>query len=110
METMWLRVRAPFAAFRGFQAGVYWATSPVMPPSTAYGLFLNLAGIDTRGPMNSVTTEIRSGLPSLRIAVGTISTPELSTIYQQSHNYPVGASGKELSARTHGAKFWGSRQ
>jgi CRISPR-associated protein Cas5t len=106
METIWLHVRAPFAAFRGFQAGVYRATSPVMPPSTAYGLILNLAGIESRGPMNSVTTEIRAGLPILHIAVGTISKPELVTIYQQLHSYPVGASGKELSARTHGAKFW----
>jgi CRISPR-associated protein Cas5t len=106
METKRLRVRAPFAAFRGFQAGVYRATSPVMPPSTAYGLILNLAGVEMRGPMNNVTTEIRNGLPRLRIAVGAISAPELSTIYQQLHSYPVGASGKELSARTHGAKFW----
>lgn len=106
METMWLRVRAPFAAFRGFQAGVYRATSPVMPPSTAYGLILNLAGIEMRGQMNGVTTEIRKDLPMLRIAVGAISAPELSTIYQQLHSYPVGASGKELSARTQGAKFW----
>jgi CRISPR-associated protein Cas5t len=106
METIWLRVRAPFAAFRGFQAGVYRATSPVMPPSTAYGLILNLAGIEMRGPMTGVTTEIREDLPKLRIAVGATSSPELSTIYQQLHSYPVGASGKELSARTHGAKFW----
>lgn len=106
METIWLRVYAPFAAFRGFQAGVYRAGSPVMPPSTAYGLVLNLAGIEMRGPMNNVTTEIREGLPKLRIAVGVISPPELSTVYQQLHSYPVGASGKELSARTHGAKFW----
>lgn len=106
METMWLRVRAPFAAFRGFQAGVYRASSPVMPPSTAYGLVLNLAGIEMRGPMNNVTTEIREGLLKLRIAVGVILPPELSTVYQQLHSYPVGASGKELSARTHGAKFW----
>jgi CRISPR-associated protein Cas5t len=106
METMWLRVRAPFAAFRGFQAGVYRATSLVMPPSTAYGLLLNLAGIEMRGPMNNVTTEIRPGLPRLRIAVGLASKPELSSLYQQLHSYPVGASGKELSQRTHGAKFW----
>jgi CRISPR-associated protein Cas5t len=106
METMWLRVRAPFAAFRGFQAGVYRATSPVMPPSTVYGLVLNLAGIEMRGPLTGVTTEIRGGLPKLRVAVGMISLPELSTIYQQLHSYPVGASGKELSGRTHGAKFW----
>jgi CRISPR-associated protein Cas5t len=108
METMWLRVRAPFAAFRGFQAGVYRATSPVMPPSTAYGLILNLAGIEMRGPMNGVTTEIRDGLPRLRIAVGAISTPELSTIYQQLHSYRVGtdAASKELAAKTKGAKYW----
>lgn len=106
METIWLRVRAPFAAFRGFQAGVYRATSPVMPPSTAYGLVLNLAGIEMRGPMNNVTTEIREGLPKLQIAVGVISPPELSTVYQQLHSYPVGASGKELKEKTHGAKFW----
>lgn len=106
MEMMWLRVRAPFAAFRGFQAGVYRATSPVMPPSTAYGLLLNLSGIEMRGPMTGVTTEIREGLPKLLISVGTISPPELSTIYQQLHSYPVGASGKELSGRTRGAKFW----
>jgi CRISPR-associated protein Cas5t len=106
METIWLRVRAPFAAFRGFQAGVYRATSPVMPPSSAYGLILNLAGIEMRGPMNGETTEIRDNLPRLCIAVGVISRPELSTVYQQLHSYPVGASGKELSAKTHGAKFW----
>src|SRR5262245_16836113 len=106
METMWLRVRAPFAAFRGFQAGVYRATSPVMPPSTANGLILNLAGIEMRASMNSVTTEIREGLPKIDIAVGVITRPELSSIYQQLHSYPVGASGKELSAKTYGAKFW----
>jgi len=108
METMWLRVRAPFAAFRGFQAGVYRATSPVMPPSTAYGLLLNLAGIEMRGPMIGVTTEIREGLPKLRIAVGAISSPELSTIYQQLHSYRVGtdAATKVLAAKTNGSKYW----
>ncbi|MDX2033398.1 MAG: CRISPR-associated protein Cas5 [Blastocatellia bacterium] len=108
METIWLRVRAPFAAFRGFQAGVYRATSRMIPPSAAYGLVLNLAGIEMRGPTNTVTTEIRQDLPRLRIAVGSLSEsePEVATLYQQLHSYPVGASGKELSAKTHGAKFW----
>jgi len=108
METMWLRVRAPFAAFRGFQAGVYRATSPVMPPSTAYGLILNLAGIEMRGPMTGVTTEIRDGLPRLRLAVGAISSPERSTIYQQLHSYPVGNDDrvKKFRAFTKGQKFW----
>lgn len=109
METMWLRIRAPFAAFRGFQAGVYRATSPVMPPSTAYGLVLNLAGIEMRGPINNWTTEIRDGLPKLRIAVGVISAPELSSIYQQLHSYPVNKTEekvKKYRAFTKGQKFW----
>lgn len=106
MNTIWLRIRAPFAAFRGFQAGVYRSTSPVMPPSAAYGLILNLAGIEMRGPLSNVTTEIREGLPRLRLAIGLISIPERSTIYQQLHSYPVGGSGKELKEKTKGAKFW----
>lgn len=108
METMWLRVRAPFAAFRGFQAGVYRATSPVMPPSTAFGVVLNLAGIETRGPMNGVTTNIRDGLPKLRIAVGLIAQPEMSSLYQQLHSYRIGTdpATRELSAKTKGAKYW----
>ena len=106
METLLLRMRASFAAFRGFQAGVYRATSPVMPPSTAYGLILNLAGIEMRGLMFDWVTDIREGLPVLGIAVGLVSPPERCSLYQQLHSYPVGASGKELSSRTHGAKFW----
>lgn len=106
METMWLRVRAPFAAFRGFQAGVYRASAPAMPPSTAYGLILNLAGIEMRGLLTGVTTLIRDDLPRLSIAIGLITQPERCSLYQQLHSYPVGASGKELSAKTYGAKFW----
>lgn len=106
METMWLRLRAPFAAFRGFQAGVYRASAPVIPSSTAYGLVLNLAGIEMRDATSGVTTLIRADLPALRIAVGMISEPERNTLYQQLHSYPVGASGKELKEKTHGAKFW----
>ena len=106
METIWLRVRAPFAAFRRFQAGSYRPSWPVMPPSTAYGLILNLAGIEMRGPLNTVTTGIRDGLPRLRIALGLISDPGRSTLYQQLHGYPVGDSGGRLKERTHGAKFF----
>lgn len=106
MNSLWLRVQAPFAAFRGFQAGVYRASSPVMPPSTAYGLVLNLAGIEMRDSTPGVTTLIRSDIPKLQIAVGLVSIPERCSLYQQLHSYPVGASGKELKEKTHGAKYW----
>lgn len=109
MHTFWLKVRAPFAAFRGFQAGVYRNTAPVMPPSAAYGLVLNLAGIEMRDDKNGVTTEIRKDLPAIRLAIGIINEakkPEKASIYQQLHSYPVGNSGKELAPLTKGAKFW----
>lgn len=106
MNTFWLRVHASFAAFRGFQAGVYRSTAPVMPPSTAYGLVLNLAGIEMRDSLNGVTTLIRSDLPHLRLAVGLVKQSERNTVYQQLHSYPVGNSGKELATLTHGAKYW----
>jgi CRISPR-associated protein Cas5t len=108
MECLWLRIRAPFAAFRGFQAGVYRATAPVMPPSTAFGLLLNLAGVEMRDGTNRSTTLIRADLPRLRLAIGVVpgAESEICTLYQQLHSYPVGASGKEFAARTHGAKYW----
>lgn len=106
MNPLWLRVRAPFAAFRGFQAGVYRATSPVIPPSTAYGLVLNLAGIEMRAASSGPTTLIRGDAPKLQIAIGVISAGERGSLYQQLHSYPVGNSGKALAAKTHGAKYW----
>lgn len=108
MDCLWLRVRAPFAAFRGFQAGVYRATSPVMPPSAALGLVLNLAGIEMRASTPGQTTLIRDDIPNLCLAIGTVAGThsEICSLYQQLHSYPVGNSGKELASRTHGAKYW----
>ncbi len=106
MNIFWLKIHAPFAAFRGFQAGVYRSTAPVMPPSAAYGLVLNLAGIEMRDYSNPKTTEILKNLPCLQLAIGVIRQPEKSSMYQQLHSYPVGNSGKELATLTKGAKFW----
>lgn len=107
MARLFLRVRAPFAAFRWMQAGVYRATSPVIPPSAAWGLALNLAGVETRAPGAGVTTVVRDDAPALRIAVGTLAgpEPEVATLYQQLHAYPVGNSSKELKDGAHGAKY-----
>lgn len=106
MNTFWLKIHAPFAAFRGFQAGVHRGTAPVMPPSAAYGLVLNLAGIEMRDYSNLKTTEILEDLPSLQLAIGVVKYIDKSSVYQQLHSYPVGASGKELKQLTHGAKYW----
>ncbi|WP_163786384.1 type I-MYXAN CRISPR-associated protein Cas5/Cmx5/DevS [Myxococcus vastator] len=107
MGRLWLLAQAPFAAFRPLQAGVFRATAPFMTPSAAYGLVLNLAGVETRAPGPEATTRMRDDCPCLRIAVGLVgSPPEVSSLYQQLHTYPVGSSGQELKARTHGAKYW----
>lgn len=108
MSVLWLHLRAPFAAFRWLQAGVYRATSPVIPPSAAWGLVLNLAHIDTRASSSkSPITGTRADAPRLRIAVGQRGdTVNKAVLYQQLHSYPVGASGKELAKGTHGAKYW----
>lgn len=112
MTPMWLRVRAPFAAYRWMQAGVWRSTSPVMPHSAAWGLVLNLAGIETRGDKSGVTTLIREDAPKLQIAIGEMdhggvrTQAERASLYQQLHTYPVGNSGAELADRTFGAKYW----
>jgi CRISPR-associated protein Cas5t len=104
-----LEIRAPFAAFRWMQAGVYRGTSPVIPPSTAWGLVCNLAGIETRAPGEHVVTPIRKDAPRFRVAVARVGAPfEVASLYQQLHTYPVGNSGKELQldVRARGAKYW----
>jgi CRISPR-associated protein Cas5t len=106
VERLWLYVRAPFAAYRGMQAGVYRTTAPIIPPSAALGLILNLAGIETRDAAPAVTTQVREDVPRLRIAVGARSPAEVSTLYQQLHSYPVGNSGKDFKELSHGAKYW----
>lgn len=104
--TVVLRLDAPFSAWRWLQAGVYRGTFPVIPPSAAWGLVLNLAGIDTRGSLAEVVTPIRADAPALEIAVGLEHAGYRSVLYQQLHSYPVGSSGAELKARSFGNKYW----
>src|SRR5438132_1289702 len=75
-RTLFLRLDAPFSAFRWLQAGVYRGTFPVMPPSAAWGFALNLAGIETRGRLDVVesTADVRWFVP-----VNTGERPKEST-------------------------------
>lgn len=91
------------------QAGVYRATSPVIPPSAAWGLVLNLAGVETRDRASEgAATPTLSDAPRLRLAIGTRRDSTTSTLYQQLHSYRVGkdAKTKALSGKTNGAKYW----
>lgn len=106
-ETIWLELRAPFAAFRWLQAGVHRATSPVIPPSAAWGLVLNLAAVETRdSKVEGNITQVRQDAPPLELCVGEIGRSTKATLLQQLHTYPVGSSGKEFKDRAFGGKYW----
>jgi CRISPR-associated protein Cas5t len=108
-----LYVEAPFAVCRTFTAGWYRPTATFLTPSAAYGLLLNLAGIesrlreeDERHPGSVPATLTVTGLPGVRIALGAAAVrydrgafvevaeseryPRVATVFQQLHNYPVG--------------------
>ena len=108
MLTLYLHIKAPFAAFRWHQAGNYRASARVIPPSAAWGLLLNLAGVESRAPQSpkEVTTQIRKDAPKLKLAIGLPTREvEVSALYQQLHHYPVGNSSKDFKERARGAKY-----
>jgi CRISPR-associated protein Cas5t len=111
---MCLYLEAPFAVCRTFTAGWYRPTAAFLTPSAAYGLILNIAGIESRlreedagHDGKTPATLTRPGLPAVRIALGLPTDdqskgefPTIESIYQQLHNYPVGTAAgmpKELS-------------
>jgi len=124
-----LYIEAPFAVFRTFTAGWFRPTATFMTPTAAYGLLLNLAGIETRlreedpeHPGSTPTTLMHRGLPAMKLAIGVSSVrlvrrqlieiespadrfPRVQTMFQQLHNYPVGASGGERAVTTFGNKY-----
>jgi len=103
---LWLNIQAPFAAFRTFSAGSFRPTAGFIPPSAAYGLLLNLAGIEMRrndgkSPMSLIATD----LPRADIAIGARAEPGRHSLFQQLHNYPVGSSGAEHAPACKGSKY-----
>jgi CRISPR-associated protein Cas5t len=97
-------------ALRGISHLYGWqlpATAPFITPSAAYGLLLNVAGVEMRhddgeSPMTLIKG---AGLPAVEIALGALSMPQHHTVYQQLHNYPVGATGAERAPMTQGNKY-----
>lgn len=104
---LWIRVEAPFATFRTFTAGWYRPSASFLTPSAAYGLVLNLAGIESRlDDGTSVQTMTRPGLPQARVAIGAVGDfPTKQSLFQQLHNYPVGETGKARKDDAKGHKY-----
>lgn len=122
---LWLHIEAPFAVCRTFTAGWYRPTATFLTPSAAYGLVLNLAGIDSRLPEGAEghdgktpATLTAPNLPAMKLALGAPAVdrdgraikfedvfPRVQSVYQQLHNYPVGSSGKERAEACKGSKY-----
>lgn len=103
-----LYIQAPFSVFRNFSAGSFRPSAGFMTPSAAYGLLLNLAGVEMRQPDDgkSVMTLIKQGLPNVRLALGALEFPTQQSLFQQLHNYPVGGTtGKDHAPLTKGNKY-----
>jgi len=99
---------APFGVFRTFTAGSFRPTASFITPSAVYGLLLNVAGIEMRyDDGKDGATKIRSkGLPQFEMALGARGElPKQQSLFQQLHNYPVGASGKEHREAAKGSKY-----
>src|SRR4051812_12620586 len=98
---IWLAIEAPFAACRPMMAGWHRPTAGFLTHSAAYGLILNVAGVESRlgehepGHPGGVPASVtRSGLPSFRIALGLpggADLPRVGSVFQQLHNYSVAA-------------------
>lgn len=105
---IFLYLQAPFGVFRTFTSGSFRPTAGFFTPSAAYGLLLNVAGIDMRHDDGaSVMTVTAKGLPSLRLSLATLewAGPVRHSLFQQLHNYPVGTTGKEHAKNTKGSKY-----
>jgi len=103
-----LLLDAPFGAFRTFTAGSFRPTASFITPSAAYGLLLNVAGIEMRyDDGKAVATLVRTeGLPQVEMALGARGElPSQQSMFQQLHNYPVGQSGKEHKEAAKGNKY-----
>jgi CRISPR-associated protein Cas5t len=98
---IWFAIEAPFAACRPMMAGWHRPTAGFLTHSAAYGLILNVAGIEMRlgehepGHPGGVPASVtRAGLPSFRLALGLpegVGLPGVGTVFQQLHNYSVAA-------------------
>jgi CRISPR-associated protein Cas5t len=87
-------------------AGSFRPTADFVTFSAAYGLLLNFACVEMRKYSDDLPmTKIKTGLPKIKMAIGAVEYPQIQSIYQQLHNYPVGDTGKERADETKGNKY-----
>lgn len=107
MNPVWIRVKAPFGAFRPLFSGGMGSirpTTPVISPSSAWGLLHNIAGQDQRGDLSRVQTPLIPKWDML-IAVGMVGSPSVESLFQQIHVVKGSATAEEREQFPHGQKF-----
>jgi CRISPR-associated protein Cas5t len=98
---LWIDIQAPFAACRPLSVGTFRPTAGFLTHAAAYGLVLNLAGVETRLPEHhpdhpgrvpaSLARPLPAPLGAFRLALGLppgAAPPRVQSLYQQLHNYP----------------------
>ena len=98
---IWLAIEAPFAACRPMMAGWHRPTAGFLTHSAAYGLVLNVAGVESRlgehepGHPGGVPATVTA--PACRRSGSPSGSPRAPTsrasgrVFQQLHNYSVAA-------------------
>lgn len=89
-----IELKAPFFSYREFNTGGYQYTLPVIPHSSAYGLALNLAGIEMKSDVpkkysGSYVFYPAINTPKLEVAVGLISCGGFGALTHQYHRFVV---------------------
>ncbi len=99
-QMIYLAIEAPFAACRPMIAGWHRPTAGFLTHSAAYGLILNVAGVESRlgeheagHPGTVPASATRPGLPRFELALGVpeaAGLPRVGSVFQQLHVYSVG--------------------
>lgn len=108
--TFWLHAKGPYAAFRLGRYGFYEPTALTISPSSAYGLLLNIAGIDVRASSGKGKV---GRLPALEVAIGEVAPGVVGSLLQQLHCYTAGESDEAFrkkslggAGKDTGTKIW----
>lgn len=89
-NTVWVVCWAQFAMHLQRYAGGIQATWPIPTPAEAYGLLLNLCGIDSNDHTCLPALPTRRDAPSFWTAIGSISTAGRGKILTHQHIHRVG--------------------
>lgn len=100
-----LEIGAPFGTFREYERGASRNTQEFLSHSAAYGLILNILGIEMREAGTFAPTLTKADLPRFRIALASLSgLPRQQRLLTHVHT-TLQSGHAEKSAAAHGHKY-----